>query len=107
MIIMQGDQVNIGVALSDTLGQIITPDDAATVEITLGALTRSTADAEYPVTWDPDELAWLFTATQSDTFAMDVGIRDLQVRVKFTDDTVGGAFVDHVYVKESQSKEVL
>lgn len=50
---------------------------------------------------------YVFPLSQEETFKMDGGIRPIEARVKFLDDTVVPASVGVLLVEHSQSKEVL
>ena len=97
MEIMQGDQYTIGVVLKDDEGHAIT--EAEEVIITLGNISRGTSDGVFY-----DGSAWILPLTQADTFTLPVVSR-LQVRVKFSDGSVGGAKIGTVFVIPSAHKE--
>ena len=105
MNIYQGDQIIIAVTLTDENGNVIT--DASEVAISLGNITRTTSDAEYPVTWDDENDCWLFALPQEDTASLPSGMMRMQARVKFEDGTIGNAYVATVFILPSLNTEVM
>lgn len=102
MNIMKGDAYEIAITLKDEDENAITPADVLDVEITLGKLSKRLTEDEVHY----DDGKWIFPMTQEETFALSP-VAGLQARVKFlTGDVVGGR-IGNIYVRPSNSAEVL
>lgn len=101
--IMQGDALNFPVNIV-LKGDKVVPNMVSAIEMTLGSVTKT-----YPedITYDSKSSMWLLPLTQEDTFSLNVDVQVLQVRVKFTDDTVIGTDNTRLKVLSSRSKKVL
>lgn len=100
---MQGDSYGLKVNILNAVDAAVTPDDVSDVEITVGALTKTYKNGE--VTHDGK--LWIFPVTQAESFKFPASRIKAQVRVVWKDNTVEGAPLGEIYVKESTSKEVL
>ena len=98
MNLYQGDQVIIGLTLKDDEGNFITPEDVQEVAVGIGTFSRKSTDAEYPVTYDAENKTWLFQVTEADSFGLVMGVHSLSARVKFTNESIGSANAEPVFV---------
>lgn len=99
--IMQGDAYSIDVSLTNDNGDAITPSNSTEVEFALGTLIK-----KYPTDCTYADGEYSFPLTQQETFAMPIGLKTFQVRVKFDSDVVG-ANLPNVMVVGAKSKAVL
>lgn len=102
---MQGDSYGLAILIKNAGGIVITADDVADVEITIGFLKKrySTGD----VLFDSSSMKWIFPLTQEETFQFPSIRVKGQVRVMFKSGFVEGVSLGYVNVNESTSKEVL
>lgn len=102
---MQGDSYGLSIEIRNVDDALVTADDVADVEITIGFLKKrySTGDVIYRA----DIGKWVFPLTQEETFKFPATRVKGQVRVKFVDGFTEGASLGYVNVAESSSKEVL
>lgn len=101
MRIMQGDQYAIPFELEDTQGEAILLELIDTVEIVIGAITKT-----YPDEISFSDGKFLFPISQEESFSMR-NITSVQVRIKFSNGDVVGTSLKSINVLESVSKEVL
>lgn len=101
--IMQGDSLKIPISIS-LRGTKVIPSMVSTVEIMVDELCKT-----YPkeVSYDEVNEVWLFPITQSETLALCPSDQPIQIRVKFSDDSVIGVGDMCLRVVASKSKEVL
>ena len=104
MKIMQGDEYDVNIALTDSDGEPITDTGVTDVEVGLGGITKTYADGD--VTFDSETNQWVFHLSQAETSGFK-GILSFQVRVKFGGGDVVGAKLPPVGVSPSASVEVL
>lgn len=103
--IMQGDAFDILVTLTDETGtDVITPDNASDVEITLGRFIKTYLGGG--VSYDTENDAWVFPVSQLESFSM-CGVVTMQARVKFSANEVSGVNVAKISILPSCSREVL
>ena len=96
--IMQGDAYDIPVCINSGEG-IITPATAASVEMTIGSITK-----KYPgEIYFADQ--WYFPLSQQESFGLAPGLHQVQVRVKFVSGEIVGADCGCMIVNASESKE--
>ena len=101
MNIRQGDAYDIEITLKDDAGQAITDAVVDTLEVTLGAITKT-----YPGDVTYSEGVFTFPLTQTETHAL-TGILPFQARVKFLDGSVVGTSLGMAAISISASKAVL
>lgn len=98
--ILQGDSYYIPIKLKVN-GEYINIDDVQRIEFSFGSLKKYyEGDVEY------DGESFLFPLSQEETIAFQ-GPQQLEVRVKFTDDTVVGKLYGKVEVMYGLSTEVI
>lgn len=105
MTIMQGDQVLVALTLTNDEGDIITDYGVEEVVITIGSIEVKMSDGD--VAYDSEGEVWNFLIYQEASLAQRAGAERMQVRVKFSDGSVGGANVTTVYILPAKNKEVL
>ena len=101
MIIMQGDAYDVEITLKTEDGTVITPAIAEMVEFMLGKLRKT-----YPGDVVFDDGVWAFPLSQRETQSMG-GVKTMEARVKFSDDTVIGASIAPVMIAPALSREEL
>ncbi|MBQ1779727.1 MAG: hypothetical protein IIZ93_16360 [Acidaminococcaceae bacterium] len=107
--IKRGDSYPIELSLYVDNERITDTETLEKLEVTMGKtsyLWRSTGGGR--ITFDPKNTVFVFTPSQSETFALPLQGATLDWRVKFADDTVRGehGFIP-IMVYDSQSKAVL
>ena len=100
---MQGDNYNIGLTISNNAGSIVTPSDIIDVEITINGLAKTYAAGELVYT----DGVWGYPVTQDDSFTLRPGAAKAQVRVKWADGTVEGQDIYGLRIHEAMSREVI
>lgn len=100
---MQGDSYNLGFTVKNNAGEIITPDDVADVEITIGHLSKTYQSGHLLFTSG----RWMFPLKQSETFAYWPKQLKAQIRIVWKNGVIEGKPIYGVRVHESISKEVL
>lgn len=105
VIIMQGDQYAVPVEILTSDDRPADGDTFAEVEIVICGIRKTLTSGE--VVYDADRHAFLFPLTQEETFALRDLPQQARVRVKTKLGGVAGAFLGHVIIKVSDSKEVL
>lgn len=100
---MQGDSYSLGIAVLNNAGSPVTPEDILDMEITIGNLRKTYADAEIAYS---DGL-WFFPIEQEESFGFWPAAVKAQVRVMWMNGVVEGKPIHGVRIEESISKEVL
>lgn len=102
MNMMQGDQYGIPVHITMN-GEPVTPDTAAAVEISIGQFTKISGDG---VSYDEGNKNWVFSLTQTESFAFGP-YEEARVRVKLVGGDVIGKRIGRIEIEKSVSKAVL
>lgn len=100
--ILQGDSYLVPIKLKID-GQYINLEDVKKIEFTFGDLKKYYTGE---ITYDENSNSFLFPLSQEETIAFQ-GPQQLEVRVKFIDDTVVGRLYGKVEVMYGASVEVL
>ena len=103
MLMMQGDELNLGIRILNNAGNPVTEADVEDVEITIGTLCKSYRDSCLRCY----EGLWLFPISQKESFSQHAAAPRAQVRVKWGNGVVEGKPLYGVRIDESISKEVL
>lgn len=105
---MQGDSYAIFVDLKVD-GKVMTPDKVSDVEITVGESFRKLYSSG-EVGYESSMQQWYFLPTQEETFAMEPGAYDVQLRLKLPNEQyspVKGISVGRIIILDAQSGEVI
>lgn len=107
---MQGDTYGVFVSLRLRETPVpITPELVSEIELLVGQQLRKTY-SEGQVLYDSARECWYFVPTQEETLAMEPGMYEVQVRVKFRNDDhspVKGVSVGTLLLKDAVSGEVI
>lgn len=95
MNIMQGDEYDVYLTLTDADGETITTEGVEDVEVGLGGLSFSLSGET--IAFDSDKGAWVFRLSEWQTSAM-TGVLSFEVRVTFDNDDKVGTRLPLVYV---------
>jgi hypothetical protein len=102
---MQGDSYGLPFKILRKDDSIVTADDIADVEITVGFLTKKYSTGG--VSYDSENGKWYFHMTQEETFQLPPIRNKVQIRFLWNNGVVEGVSLDGINVVESISKEVL
>lgn len=102
---MQGDSYGLPIEILNSDGSVVTADDVADVEITIGTLIKTYSAGE--IAFDAASGKWIFPLTQEETFRFPAARVKGQVRVVWLSGGVEGTPLGTINVMESLSKEVL
>ena len=100
---MQGDDRTLCIELLLPGDVVVTPDDVADVEITIGLISKTYRDGQ--VTFMND--VWLFPISQRETLALRNTVQKAQVRVRWHSGEVEGVSLGRIYIDESLSRKVI
>ena len=103
MNIMQGDEYDVFLTLTDADGALITTEGVTDVEVGLGGLFFSLTGNT--LSYNSDRGAWVFRLEEDKTEAMK-GVLSFQVRVTFDNDDIVGTRLPLVYVTTSMQRPV-
>lgn len=104
--IMQGDQYAVPVEIKTADGTPANGETFADVEIVVGSVRRTMSAGE--IVYDPNQAAFLFPLTQTETFALRDQPHIMQIRVKTVEgDVLGVNLGGAIIVIGSKSKEEL
>lgn len=101
MNIMQGDEYDVFLTLTDADGETITTEGVADVEVGLGGMFFSLS--ENTISYDAEKGAWVFRLNEEETEDMK-GVLSFQVRVTFDNDDIVGTRLPLVYVTTKMSR---
>ena len=101
MNIMQGDEYDVYLTLTDADGETITTEGVADVEVGLGGMFFSLS--ENTISYDAEKGAWVFRLSEENTTEMR-GVLSFQVRVTFDNDDIVGTRLPLVYVTTKMSR---
>lgn len=100
---MQGDGYSLPIEIYRADGTVVTEEEVADVEVTLGNLRKTLKQGE--VTFSDGK--WQFPVIQQETFSLEAQRQRCQVRVLWLDGTAEGVSLGEILVTESLSREVL
>lgn len=100
---MQGDGYGLPIEIRRADGTVVTEQEVADVEVTLGSVRKTYRQGE--VTFDHGQ--WFFPVTQQETFSLPAERLRCQVRILWPDGSVEGVSLGEILVTESLSREVL
>lgn len=105
---MQSDTMMQGDAFSQEIkilknDEVVTPDDVADVEITIGGLSKTYASGKVKYVGG----VWMFPMSQKETFRFAATRLSVQVRVCWPTGEVEGIELGEIFVTESASRKVL
>lgn len=103
--IMQGDEYPLYASIFGETGNIITDQDVSQAEFIVGKRIRKVFPET--VTFDKEKMQFVIPLKQAETFSLQEGEASVQVRVLFITGEVSGGDAIPVFVKRSESKEVL
>lgn len=101
MNIMQGDEYDVFLTLTDADGETITTEGVADVEVGLGGLFFCLS--ENTISFDSEKGAWVFRLAEEETEGMK-GVLSFHVRVTFDNDDIVGTRLPLVYVTTKMSR---
>lgn len=101
MNIMQGDEYDVYLTLTDADGETITTEGVADVEVGLGGMFFSLS--ENTISYDAEKGAWVFRLSEENTTEMS-GVLSFQVRVTFDNDDIVGTRLPLVYVTTKMNR---
>lgn len=101
MNIMQGDEYDVYLTLTDADGETITTEGVADVEVVLGGLSFSLSDNT--IAFDSEKGAWVFRLMETETQEM-TGVLSFEVHVTFDNDDRVGTRLPLVYVTTSSAQ---
>lgn len=101
MNIMQGDEYDVFLTLTDADGEPITTEGVTDVEVGLGGLFFSLTGNT--LSYNSDRGAWVFRLEEDKTEAMK-GVLSFQVRVTFDNSDIVGTRLPLVYVTTSMQR---
>lgn len=101
MNIMQGDEYDVYLTLTDADGETISTEGVADVEVGFGG--KFFTYTGNTLTYDSDKGAWVFHLTEATTSAFH-GVLSFQVRVTFDNDDIVGIRLPLVYVTTQMAR---
>ena len=102
----QGNQFYLTIQLEDSTGNNIDISTVKKVQFVIGGLTKIYDGSNKEVTYDQENEYFKIWLTEEETFTFDKTIK-MDARILFTNDTIGGTYVENNYWYESLKKEVL
>ena len=102
----QGNQFYLTIQLEDSAGNNIDISTVKKVQFVIGGLTKIYDGSNKEVTYDQENRYFKIWLTEEETFAFDKTIK-MDARILFTNDTIGGTYVENNYWYESLKKEAL
>ena len=103
--IMQGDEYDIHLTLTDLDGEAITEQGVSLIEVSLGDQFWSTADNS--VTYDSEKECWVFRLDDEESAEMVGGIAKFQIHVEFDNDDSVGADLPFAFVIKKVQRPVI
>ena len=103
MNITQGEARSLYVELLKPGDVVVTPEDIADVEISLGLLTKNYRAGQLAFAND----VWIFPLTQRETLALRATVQKAQVRVRWPSGEIESASLGRVYIDEGLSRKVI
>lgn len=88
---------------------VLTPDMIADLEVSVGGRLQKKLSEEM-VGFDEGEQKWFIIPSQEETLAMDEGVYEVVVRIKYFEEStveVQGELAGYLYLFDSYSEEVL
>lgn len=101
--LMQGDARSLYIELLKPGDVVVTPEDVADVEITLGLLTKTYRKGQLSFA----DGVWVFPLSQRETMALKATVQNAQVRVRWPTGEVEGVFLARLYIDETLSRRVI
>lgn len=102
----QGNQFYLTIQLEDSAGNNIDISTVKKVQFVIGGLTKIYDGSNKEVSYDQENECFKIWLTEEETFAFDRTIK-MDARILFTNDTIGGTYIENNYWYESLKKEVL
>lgn len=102
----QGNQFYLTIQLEDSTGNNIDISTIKKVQFVIGEFTKIYDGSNKEVTYDQENECFKIWLTEEETFTFDKTIK-MDARILFTNDTIGGTYVENNYWYESLKKEVL
>ena len=102
----QGNQFYLTIQLEDNTGEKLDVSTIKKVQFVIGNLTKIYDGSGKEVTYNQDEECFKIWLTEEETFAFDKNIK-LDARILFTNNTIGGAYIETDYWYDSLKKEIL
>lgn len=99
----QGNQFYFTIQLEDSAGNKLDISTIKKIQFVIGNLTKIYDGTNNEVSYDSDENCFKIWVTEEETFAFDKTIK-LDARILFTNDTIGGTYIESVYWYDSLKK---
>lgn len=103
MSILQGNSYYMEIRMTDTKGNIITNSMVSKATFTVGSITKN----DEHIVFDSSKNVWKIYLTEQETFSLNSGMVNWQMRFEFNDGTTDGNEPTLDYVKKSINKVIL
>lgn len=102
----QGNQFYLTIQLEDSTGNLLDINTVEKVQFIVGNLTKTYDKSNKDVTYDVENSCFKIWLTEEETFNFEKAIK-IDARILFTNNTIGGTYIESIYWYDALKKEVL